>query len=93
LGFSGWAHTDFLPRSTGNVRVCAFPYRKSHEVRQRHQPPQEIRRSGVLCVAEKGLEAIIHVLLNVAMKQRQAWLVGNKVHHGTAIIRNYNRVF
>src|ERR1700733_14084861 len=34
---------DFLPRSTGLGRGCALPSRRAHEVRQRHQAPQEIR--------------------------------------------------
>ena len=33
------------------------------------------------------------MLLNVAVKQGQARLVGDKVHHGPAIIRNHYRVF
>jgi hypothetical protein len=35
---------DFLPRSTGYGRACAFLL-KAHQVRQRHQIPQEIRGS------------------------------------------------
>jgi hypothetical protein len=40
-------YPDFLPRCTGQDRVCAFPQRKAHEVRQRHQASQEIRGSAV----------------------------------------------
>src|SRR5258708_30456380 len=29
----------------------------------------------------------------MTVEQGQAWLVGNKVHHGPAVIRNYDRVF
>ncbi len=45
--FSTEANPDFLPRSTGNDRVCGFQQGKPHEVRQRHQDQQEIRGSGV----------------------------------------------
>jgi hypothetical protein len=41
------AYPDFLPRSTGNDRACAFLYGKAHDVCQRHQPLQEIRGSAV----------------------------------------------
>jgi hypothetical protein len=34
---------DFLPRCIGPSRVCAFLHGKAHEVRQRHEVPQEIR--------------------------------------------------
>jgi hypothetical protein len=34
------AQPDFLPRSAGQGRVCAFPQRKAHEVCQRHQVSQ-----------------------------------------------------
>jgi len=36
---------DFLPRGTGQDRVCAFLLRKGACGGQRHQPPQEIRGS------------------------------------------------
>jgi hypothetical protein len=36
---------DFLPRSTGQGRVCASPWRKAHEVHQRRKSQQEIRGS------------------------------------------------
>ena len=38
---------DFLPRCTGENRVCAFPRRKAHEAHRSHQVPQEIRGSVV----------------------------------------------
>jgi hypothetical protein len=41
------AYPDFLLRGTANGHVCGFPQRKPHEVRQRHQPRQEIRGSVV----------------------------------------------
>jgi hypothetical protein len=41
------AYPDFLPRCTGNDRVCGFQYGKPHEVHQRHQYQQEIRGSAV----------------------------------------------
>jgi hypothetical protein len=47
----------------------------------------------MLGVAKQRLEAVIHVLLNVTVEQGQAWLVGDKVHHGAAVVRNYNCVF
>src|SRR5271156_898679 len=40
---------DFLPRSAGENRVCAFPQRKVHEVCQSHQVPQEIRGTRLSC--------------------------------------------
>src|SRR5271156_898678 len=42
---------DFLPRSAGENRVCAFPQRKVHEVCQSHQVPQEIRGTRISCHA------------------------------------------
>ncbi len=41
------ANPDFLLRGATNGRVCGFPYRKPHEVRQRNRARQEIRGSGV----------------------------------------------
>ncbi len=41
------AYPDFLPRCTGQDRVCALPQRRAHELRQRHQIQQEIRGSEV----------------------------------------------
>jgi hypothetical protein len=42
---SSRAYPDFLPRCTGNDRVCGFHEGKPHEVRQRHQYQQEIREA------------------------------------------------
>src|ERR1700722_8830016 len=39
------ANPDFLPRSTGQSRVCAFLFKEAHEISQRHQTQQEIRGS------------------------------------------------
>jgi hypothetical protein len=46
-----------------------------------------------LRVAKQRFEAVVHVLLNVAVKQGQARLVGYKVHYGATIIWNYYCIF
>ena len=53
----------------------------------------EIEKSPPLGVTKQRLKSIIHVLLNVAVEQGKAWLVGDEIHYGAAIIRNYDRIF
>src|SRR5216683_6142194 len=50
------------------------------------------KKSQALSVAKQRLKSIIHVLLNVAVEQGEAWLVGDEIHYGAAVIRNYDRV-
>ena len=45
-----------------------------------------------LAVAKQRLESKVHVLLDMAVKQREAWLVGHQVHHGPAKCGNDHRV-
>jgi hypothetical protein len=42
---------NFLLRSARNDHLCGFRQGKPHEVRQRHQPRQEIRETGISCYA------------------------------------------
>ena len=51
------------------------------------------RPVATLRVAEEGLESVVHVLLYMAVEERQARLVGYEVNHGAAVIRNDYRVF
>ena len=44
-------------------------------------------------VAKQRHETKVHVLLDMAVKQRQARLVGDQVHRGASICRNDHRVF
>ena len=41
------AYPDFLLRRANEIHVCGFLQRKPQELRQRHQPQQEIRGSEV----------------------------------------------
>jgi len=50
-------------------------------------------RSDNLGVAKEGFEAVVHVLLYVAVEKRQPGLVSYEVNHGAAVIRNDYRVF
>ncbi len=42
--------------------------------------------SGVSGVAEEGFETVIHVLLDVAVEEGEAGLVGGEVYGGAAVI-------
>ena len=50
------------------------------------------RSASLQSVTKQRFEAVVHMLLNMAMKQREAGLIGRKVHNGTPIIRNHNRI-
>src|SRR5690349_25140544 len=45
--------------------------------------PVEFAGSGV---AEEGFEAVVHVLLDVTVKEGEAGLVGGEIHGGAAVI-------
>src|SRR5271156_3134149 len=46
-----------------------------------------------LRVAKQCPETVVHVLLDMAVKQREPRLVGDKVHYRPAVIRNHHRIF
>ena len=50
-------------------------------------------RSDNLGVAKEGFESVVHVLLYMAVEERQAGLIGYEVNHSAAVIRNDYRVF
>jgi hypothetical protein len=54
--------------------------------------PLQAKSRDVSGVTKQGFEAVVHVLLNMAMKQSEAGLIGGKVHNGTPIIGNHNRI-
>ena len=45
-----------------------------------------------LGVAEEGFETVVHVLLDVAVKQGETGLIGGEVHGGAAVIGDDYRV-
>src|ERR1700727_2306423 len=47
------------------------------------------RSSGV---AKQRLETKVHVMLDMAVKQREAWLVGDQVHGGATKCGNNHRI-
>jgi len=51
-----------------------------------------IETSAGLRVSKKRLEAVIHVLLDVAVKQSKPWLIGCEIDNGPPIIRNDHRI-
>ena len=50
------------------------------------------RRANVLRVAQQRLEAVIHVLLDMAVEQRQSRLVGGEVDAGASVGGHHDRV-
>src|SRR5256885_16585902 len=46
-----------------------------------------------LGVTEKSFEAVVHVVLDMAVEQSQPRLVSNKIYGGAAEIRHHHRIF
>ena len=46
-----------------------------------------------LRIAEERFEAVVHVLLNVAMEERETRLIGGEVDHGAAVVGHNHGVF
>ena len=73
------------PRSV--TRFCQNPLQKPKSAFRKNNGRTD--RSGI---AEQGLEAEIHMLLDVAMEEREAGLVGGEVDAGSTVVRDDDRI-
>src|ERR1700722_5864978 len=46
----------------------------------------------LLLIAKQSFESVVHVLLDVAVKQGQPGLIRGEIHNGSAVVGNHDRI-